>query len=90
MIIKLSSKHQITIPKSIAEAFHLRKGDVFEVEVQGNKIVMIPKEMILEDKFPQADLKNAEKALSKGIPDEEVSFKSGAEMTKFLKKRVKK
>ena len=90
MIIKLSSKHQITIPKSIAEAFRLRKGDVFDIEVQGNKIVMVPKEMILEDKYPQSDLKGAENTLSVGIPDEEISFKSGVEMEKFLKKRVKK
>ena len=90
MIIKLSSKHQITLPKAIAEAFQLKKGDVFEIEIKGNKIIMIPKEMILEDKYPQRDLKGAEEALSKGVPEEEISFKSGAEMTKFFKKRVKK
>ena len=32
MVVKVSSKHQITIPKDIADSFHLKKGDVLEVE----------------------------------------------------------
>ena len=90
MVIKISSKHQVTIPKDIAEVFHLRKGDVLEVQRQGNKIVMIPKEMILEDKYSKEDLEAAEKILSKGLPKEEMVFESGTEMTNFLKKRIEK
>ncbi|MCK5494522.1 MAG: AbrB/MazE/SpoVT family DNA-binding domain-containing protein [Candidatus Omnitrophica bacterium] len=90
MVVKVSSKHQVTIPKDIAKAFHLRKGDVLEVERQGNKIIMIPKEVILEDKYPREDLEATEKVLSKGLPKEEISFKSGSDMTRFLKKRIKK
>ena len=90
MVVKISSKNQITIPKNIAQIFRLRKGDVMEVSKEGNKIIMIPKEVILEDKYPQEDLEAAEKVLSKGLPDQEVSFKSGAEMTRFFKKRIKK
>lgn len=56
MVVKISSKHQVTIPKDIARAFHLRKGDVLEVERRRNKIIMTPKEVILEDKYPQEDL----------------------------------
>jgi len=40
MVVKVSSKNQVTIPKDIAAAFHLKKGDVLEVERQGNKIIM--------------------------------------------------
>ena len=90
MIVKISSKNQVTIPKNIANIFRLRKGDVLDVSKEGNKIIMIPKEVILEDKYPQEDLEGAEKVLSKGLPHEEVSFKSGAEMSKFFKKRIKK
>ncbi|MBU0879020.1 MAG: hypothetical protein KKD55_05355, partial [Candidatus Omnitrophica bacterium] len=72
------------------EVFHLRKGDVLEVHRLGNKIVMTPKEMILEDKYSNEDLEAAEKILSKGLLKEEIAFESGTEMTNFLKKRIKK
>lgn len=90
MVVKVSSKHQITIPKDIADAFNLKKGDVLEVERKGNKIIMAPKEVILEDKYPQEDLEAAEKVLSKGLPKEEVVFKSGKAMVRHFKKRIKK
>jgi len=90
MIAKLSSKNQVTIPKSIADAFALKKGDVLDVVREGNYIIMIPKEVILEDKYPIKDLKKAEDVLSKGISGEEVAFESGKEMMNFLRKRNKK
>lgn len=90
MITTVSSKHQITIPKAIAVMFDLRKGDVLEVEKKGNKIIMIPKEVILEEKYPVEELETAEKVLSKGLPEEEIRFKSGNDMVKFFKKRAKK
>jgi len=90
MVVKISSKHQVTIPKEIADAFDLKKGDVLEVMRKGNKIIMIPKEVIYEDKYPKEDLEAAEKVLSKGSPKEEVTFESGEEMISSLKKRVKK
>ena len=90
MIIRVSSRHQVTIPSAIATAFHLRKGDVLEVEKKGNAIVMVPKEVIYEDKYSQEDLRKTEAVLRKGLPDEEISFGSGEEMMKFLRKRKKK
>ncbi len=90
MVVKISSKHQVTIPKDIADAFNLKKGDVLEVEKIGNRIIMIPKEVILEDKYPMEDLEAAEKVLSKGLPKEEIVFKSGEAMVAHFKKRIKK
>jgi AbrB family looped-hinge helix DNA binding protein len=90
MLTKISSKHQITIPKNIALAFDLKKGDIMDIEKKGNKIIMIPKEVVLEDKYPKEDLVAAEDALSRGLPKEEIAFKSGAEMIRYLKKRTKK
>lgn len=90
MVTKVSSKHQVTIPKPIADAFDLKKGDVLEVERRGDKIIMTPKEVIFEDKYPKEDLEVAERVLSKGLPKEEVAFSSGAQMVKFFKKRIKK
>jgi len=90
MVVKVSSKHQVTIPKDIAEAFNLKKGDVLEVERKGNRIIMVPKEVILEDKYPQEDLEAAEKVLSKGLPEEEISFKSSKSALSYLKKGMEK
>jgi AbrB family looped-hinge helix DNA binding protein len=90
MVVKVSSKNQVTIPKEIAEAFTLQKGDVLDVKIVNNKIVMTPKEMILEDKYPRADLEAAEKALSQDWPEEEIVFESGDELLKDLRKRAKK
>ena len=90
MLAKISSKHQITIPRLIAAAFGLRGGDVLEIEKRGQTIVMVPKEVIYEDKYPLQDLEATEKALSGGVADEEVKFASGEEMIEQLKKRMKK
>ena len=90
MIVKVSSKHQVTIPKDIAMTFNLKKGDVLEVGKRGNKIIMIPKEVIFEDKYPREDLKAADKVLSRGLTKKEVSFKSPKSALSYLKKRMKK
>ena len=90
MVIKVSSKHQVTIPMVIAETFHLKKGDVLEVQIQGNKIMMIPKEIILEDKYPREDLEAAETVLERGLPEEEIVFKSGPSLVNHFKKRINK
>ncbi len=90
MVIRVSSKHQVTIPKNIAMTFRLKKGDVLEVERVGNKIIMVPKEVILKDKYPKEDLEAAGKVLARGAPEEEVSFKSGKSALNYLKKKMKK
>lgn len=90
MIMKISSKNQITIPKDIASYFHLKKGDVLEIEKKDNKIIMIPKEVIYEDKYPAEDLQRAENILMKSNPSRGITYKSGNEMIKSLKKRIKK
>jgi AbrB family looped-hinge helix DNA binding protein len=88
--MKISSKNQITIPKDIASFFHLRKGDVLEIEKKDNKIIMIPKEVIYEDKYTAEDLQRAEKILMKSNPSKEITYESGDELIKSLKKRIKK
>ncbi|MEK6647167.1 MAG: AbrB/MazE/SpoVT family DNA-binding domain-containing protein [Candidatus Firestonebacteria bacterium] len=90
MVVKISSKHQVTIPYDIANAFDLKKGDFMEIEKVGNKIIMLPKEVIFEDKYPQEYLEATEKVLSKGLPKEEITFKTGETMMKYFKKRIKK
>ncbi len=90
MLAKLSSKHQVVIPNEICALFGLVKGDIIDFKVSGNKIVMEPKEMVLKDRYPIADLKRAEKLLAKGKAGKETVFESGDEMLNFFKKRTKK
>ena len=75
---------------SVVSDIDLKKGDVMEIERIGNKIIMLPKEVIFEDKYPQEDLEATEKVLSKGLPKEEITFKTGETMMKYFKKRIKK
>ena len=42
MLIKLSSKGQVVIPKSIREALALRRGTRFHVRVDRGKIILEP------------------------------------------------
>ena len=45
MTIAMTEKHQITIPKRVAEVLGLHKGSLFDVEVHHNKIELIPLEV---------------------------------------------
>lgn len=90
MVVKVSSKRQVTIPKGIADVFNLKKGDVVEMVLRGHQIILSPKEVIYEDKYPQEDLKVAEEVLSKGLAREEIAFESGDEMVRHFQKRTKK
>ena len=90
MLVKITSKHQVTIPKSMTDIFHLEKGDFLEMVKEGNRIILVPKEAVFEDKYPPEDLRAAEEVLAKGSRQEEISFKSADEMIKYLRKRAKK
>lgn len=38
----MTAKHQITIPKRIADVLHLRKGCMFNIAIHKNRIELIP------------------------------------------------
>ncbi len=40
--VKISSKFQIVIPKSVREAFGLKVGETFQVVPYGNRIELVP------------------------------------------------
>ena len=42
--IIMTSKHQITIPKRIADVLGLKRGSMFEIEISKNRIELIPLE----------------------------------------------
>jgi len=44
MVITMTSKNQITIPKKITDVLDLKKGAMFSIEVAKNRIELIPLE----------------------------------------------
>ena len=48
--VKLTSQHQITIPKKVCEKLHLRGGDRLEIAMMpNNRLVLKPKKLIDAD-----------------------------------------
>jgi len=60
MTVKVTEKHQITIPKKIADTLDLKKGAMFDIVVSKNRIELIPletKEKIFsEDVYEKLDI----------------------------------
>jgi len=67
-LVQVREKAQITIPSKIRKALGIKEGDYLEVEVEGNKIVLIPK--ILIDKAEAVTLsKKGEEMLQEALED---------------------
>jgi len=67
-LIQVREKAQITIPSKIRKALGIKEGDYLEAEVEGNKIVLIPK--ILIDKAPPVTLsEKGEEMLKEALED---------------------
>lgn len=64
MTITMTSKHQITIPQKIVNAFDLRKGALFTVEVRHNRIELIPLETT-EKQFTEEEYVKMEELFQK-------------------------
>ena len=54
MTITMTAKHQLTIPKKIADVLSLKKGAMFDVLVRHNRIELVPLE-IVEKTFTDAE-----------------------------------
>ena len=63
MTIAMSEKHQVTIPNKIARALDLKRGSLFDVELHGSKIELIPLE-VKERKFTRAEYRKLDKLLA--------------------------
>ena len=60
MTITMTEKHQITIPKRIAETLGLGKGSLFEVGVYKNRIELVPVE-VKEKEFSEEEYAKLDK-----------------------------
>ncbi len=76
MTITMTSKNQVTIPKNIADRFHLKRGSIFDIKIDANKIELIPMELIeksyTEDEYKKLEEiyqreKHTAKPMSKGL-----------------------
>ena len=64
-MIKIGSKHQVTIPKEIVDQLGMQSGDYLEVVTQEGKIIMIPKQ--LADRVPAPHLTPGEQKALLGV-----------------------
>ena len=64
MTITMTSKNQITIPKKIIKALDLDKGALFDIKITGNKIQLIPLEVV-EKVFTNAEYAKMEEFFQK-------------------------
>jgi AbrB family looped-hinge helix DNA binding protein len=60
-ITKISTKHQVTIPKEIFKRLHLVKGDMLEASEQGGRIVLTPKGLV--NKAPTGSLQKKDQRI---------------------------
>ena len=67
-LVQVREKAQITLPSKIRKALGVTEGDYLEVEVENNKIVLIPK--VLIDKAKAVTLsKKGEEVLKEVLED---------------------
>jgi bifunctional DNA-binding transcriptional regulator/antitoxin component of YhaV-PrlF toxin-antitoxin module len=87
----------MTIPRTVRSAVGLAAGDMVDVRAIGNKIVITPQWVIDRSKFPTAGdeyTPEERRALDASLAESEKGpyygpFKSGAEITAFMKKRLR-
>lgn len=63
MTIAMSAKHQVTIPSKIARVLDLKRGSLFNVELNGGRIELIPLE-VQEKKLSRAEYRKLDKLLA--------------------------
>jgi AbrB family looped-hinge helix DNA binding protein len=91
LITRVSPKHQITIPKEAFEKLHLETGDLLEVDITEEGLLLVPKKLISKDQmwFWTKEWQDKEKEADEAIAKGQVSkpFKSAGELIRHLRKR---
>ncbi len=64
MTITMTTKNQVTIPKKIVDALDLDKGAMFDIRVIGNKIQLVPVEVV-EKVFTDEEYKKLNELVKK-------------------------
>ncbi len=90
MLAKISRKNQLTLPKKVVEklGFSSEEEKYVDVEVDGNRVIMKPVTLTVEEKFSEEQMEKFRVwALNH---EEDAAFDSAKKATDFLKKRMKK
>ncbi|MBF0512009.1 MAG: AbrB/MazE/SpoVT family DNA-binding domain-containing protein [Candidatus Omnitrophica bacterium] len=82
MTITLTSKNQVTIPKKIVDRFHLKRGAIFDIKIEDNKIELTPMELV-ERSYTEDEYKKLEEIYQQ-------EKKTVQPMSKDLIKKLKK
>lgn len=70
-LVKLKGKGQVTIPADIRASLNLEEGDLLEAELEGGRIVLIPKVLVDRDAL-FARLADLGEDLAERLGDEEL------------------
>ena len=81
MLVRLSSKGQMVIPKALRQALHLEAGSRLRIRLEGSRIIIEPEIVspvgALFGKYPEADfLADLETEHRQEIQDDEASVRA--------------
>ena len=82
MTITMTSKNQVTIPKKIVDRFHLKRGTIFDIKIDSNRIELIPMELV-EKTYTEQEYKKLEELYQN---DKTTIKPMGKDLLKKLKK----
>lgn len=81
-ITRLKEKNQITLPKSIVERLHLKKDELFEVDIKKNYIILIPVEV--RPKYTAKELEKISRLVKRGKKKAK-TVRAGEDFSHYIK-----
>jgi bifunctional DNA-binding transcriptional regulator/antitoxin component of YhaV-PrlF toxin-antitoxin module len=82
-VTRLKTKNQITIPQSLVKRLHLKKGELFAIDIEDNYLRLMPVE--IAPKYSAKDLKKIDRIVKKE-KGKAKSLKSGKEFGEYITK----
>jgi len=90
-LVKIGTRHQVTIPRKIVDEMELKPGDYVEIALEKGKIVILPKEIIDKDDawYWSRDWQEKEREADEAIAKGELlgPFETAKDGLKALKKK---
>ena len=81
-IARLKTKNQVTLPKEIVNKLHLKKDELFRVDIEKNYIKLIP--VVVTPKYSKDELKAIDKIVEKE-KSKSKKIKSASALSKYVK-----
>jgi len=80
-VVRLKAKNQITLPVQIIKRLHLREDELFQVDIEGNYIRLIPVDV--KPRYTKKDLEKINKLVRKERKKAK-SIKAGSEFSSYI------